>query len=153
MNIELGHWEYTFLTDDETAKKRKTFITEQFTELPYGFIYQITNKVNNKKYIGKKQCVTVKKLPPLKGMTNKRHKTVETDWKSYTSSSRELNEDIVKHGKDNFTFEILLWCNSKWELSYYEGKLQFELGVLLKDEYYNGIISLRIGKKPINSII
>tara|TARA_A100001515_G_C4517135_1_gene192126 strand:+ start:17 stop:418 length:402 start_codon:yes stop_codon:yes gene_type:complete len=130
--VDLGHWKG---------------VLEESVDLPYGFIYKITNLTNDKKYIGKKQCQTVKKRPPLKGRKNKRHETVETDWKTYTSSSNELNEHIRVHGKNNFKFEILRWCDSKWELSYYEAKLQFEEEVLLKDDYYNGIINLRIGKR------
>ena len=42
-------------------------------ELPYGFIYEITNITNSRKYIGKKQCQSVRKRPPLKGKKNKRH--------------------------------------------------------------------------------
>jgi len=113
-------------------------------EPPYGFVYQITNLTNNRKYIGKKQCVSVKKLKPLKGKKNKRHILTETDWKSYTSSSRELNEDINTQGKEKFQFEILKWCNSKSEMSYYEAKFQFDNDVLLNDNFYNGIINIRI---------
>ena len=116
-------------------------------ELPYGFIYEITNITNSRKYIGKKQCQSVRKRPPLKGKKNKRHVTVETDWKEYTSSSNQLNEDILELGKDKFMFKILRYCDSKWELAYYETKLQFELEVLLTNEYYNGIIQLRLGKR------
>ena len=129
---DLGHWEG---------------ILEEGTDLPYGFIYKITNLTNDKKYIGKKQCQSIKKRPPLKGKKNKRREIIETDWKSYTSSSNQLNKDLGVLGKDSFKFEILRWCDSKWELSYYEGKLQFEEEVLLKDDYYNGIINLRIGKR------
>lgn len=122
-------------------------------ETPYGFIYKITNLISNKCYIGKKQMVSVKKMPPLKGRKNKRHKEVETDWRTYTSSSNELNADIEKHGKDNFKFEILMFCNSKWELAYYETKIQFELDVLVSENFYNGIINCRIGKAPKSHII
>lgn len=115
-------------------------------ENPYGFIYEITNLSNNRKYIGKKQMLTVKKMPPLKGKKNKRHKTVETDWRTYTGSSNELNSDIEKYGKDNFKFEIIRFCGSKSELAYYEIKKQLEEDVLLKEEYYNGIINCRLGK-------
>jgi hypothetical protein len=74
-------------------------------------------------------------------------KELETDWKSYTSSSNQLNRDIEKLGKDKFKFKILRWCNSKWELAYNETRLQFEEEVLLREDYYNGIISVRIGKR------
>ena len=127
---DLGHWEG---------------ILEEGTDLPYGFIYKITNLTNDKKYIGKKQCQSIRKRPPLKGKKNKRHEKIETDWKTYTSSSNELNKDLEQLGKDNFKFEILRWCDSKWELSYYEARLQFKEEVLLRNDYYNGIINVRIG--------
>lgn len=133
--INLGHW-------------NSDIILLESNDLPFGFVYIITNCITNKKYIGKKQCKTVKKRAPLKGKTRKRREIVETDWKTYTSSSNDLNSDISIYGKNNFKFEILQWCNSKWMLSYVEAKLQFEHEVLLNDLYYNGIINLRIGKKP-----
>ena len=128
--VDLGHWEG---------------VLEENADLPYGFIYKITNLTNDKKYIGKKQCQSIRKRPPLKGKKNKRHEKIETDWKTYTSSSNELNKDLQQLGKDNFKFEILRWCDSKWELSYYEARLQFKEEVLLRNDYYNGIINVRIG--------
>lgn len=134
MEKDLGHW-ITELSD----------IPEEF----YGFVYKITNNITKKSYIGKKQAMTIKKLPPLKGKKNKRKKIVETDWKKYTSSSPELNKDISTLGKDNFTFQIIKFCTCKWELSYYEAELQFKEEVLFKpNEYYNGIINLRINRPP-----
>lgn len=133
---DFGHWNITEIPDSA-----------------YGFIYKITNLVNNKSYIGKKQMKSVKKMPPLKGRKNKRHKEVETDWRTYTGSSNELNADIEKYGKENFKFDILLFCNSKWELAYYESKIQFQLDVLVSENYYNGIINCRIGKAPKSHII
>jgi len=127
---DLGHWTTSL----------------EIPEKLVGFIYLITNNTNNKKYIGKKQIITTLKRKPLKGKTNKRHQQIETDWKTYTSSSIELNNDISKYGKDKFTFEILKFCNSKSALAYFEAKEQFDREVLLKEEYYNGIINLRIGK-------
>ena len=128
--VDLGHWEG---------------VLEESTDLPYGFIYKITNLTNDKKYIGKKQCQSIRKRPPLKGKKNKRHEKIETNWKTYTSSSNELNKDLEQLGKDSFKFEILRWCDSKWELSYYEARLQFKEEVLLRNDYYNGIINVRIG--------
>ena len=132
--MDLGHW--------------TTKLTIDGNNLPYGFIYIITNTATNKRYIGKKQMKSVKKLKPLKGRKNKRHFDIETDWKTYTSSSNDLNADIEKYGKDKFTFEIIHLCESKFELAYYETKKQFELDVLLKEGYYNGIINCRIGRAP-----
>ncbi|MAK54861.1 MAG: hypothetical protein CML17_03295 [Pusillimonas sp.] len=130
--MDNGHWD----------------IIQDMPEDPFGFIYEITNTLNNKSYIGKKQMVRKIKRKPLKGKKRKRIDYIESDWKTYTGSSDVLNEDIKKLGKDKFKFNILLFCNSKFELSYYEAKIQFEKDVLLNEKYYNGIINCRIGKAP-----
>lgn len=114
----------------------------------FGFIYEITNKVNGKKYIGKKQCIRKIKRKPLKGKTRNRIDHRESDWKTYTSSSKELNDDIEKQGIENFEFRILKICGSKWELGYEEIKEQIARDVLRRDDYYNGIINVRIGTPP-----
>lgn len=128
--IDLGHWECNI----------------EIPENPFGMVYVITNIIDNKKYIGKKQILTKKRKPPLKGKKRKRISIVETDWKTYTSSSNELNEDIKKHGKENFKFEIIRFCNSKSEMAYFEAKEQFDKDALIKEDYYNGIVNLRISK-------
>jgi hypothetical protein len=82
----------------------------------------------------------------LKGKKRKRIEFVESDWKSYISSSNELVQDLQKIGKEQFKFEILRFCSNKSQLAYYEAKEQFDREVLLKEDYYNGIINLRLGK-------
>jgi hypothetical protein len=118
------------------------------TEETFGFIYEITNTATNKKYIGKKQCQSRIKRKPLKGKIRNRIDYRESDWKLYTSSSNDLNEEIKIYGKDKFIFKILRTCDSKWALAYYEIKEQIDKEVLFKDEYHNGIINCRIGKAP-----
>ena len=134
--MDLGHW----------ILSEGVYIDEN----TFGFIYEIVNTVNGKKYIGKKQCKSKLKRKPLKGKKNKRIEIKESDWKVYTSSSNELNEDIRKHGKDKFIFRILRKCNSKWELAYFEIKEQLDNDVIIRDDYYNGIINVRIGRPPKN---
>jgi hypothetical protein len=119
----------------------------------FGFIYEIVCTPLNKKYIGKKQCVSRVKRKPLKGKTRNRIDQKQSDWKTYTGSSKELNEDIAKYGKENFTFTIVDWCGSKWELGYKEIKRQIENEVLLKEGFYNGVLNVRIGRPPKNLII
>jgi hypothetical protein len=134
--MNLGHWiisESIYLNEDT-----------------FGFIYEITNTVSGKKYIGKKQCKSKLKRKPLKGKKNKRVEIKESDWREYTSSSVELNEDIKKLGKDKFIFKIIRACGSKWELAYFEISEQLAKDVLLRDDYYNGIINVRIGRPPKN---
>lgn len=132
--MDLGHW----ILGENIVLKDSTF----------GFIYEITNTVSGKKYIGKKQCKSKLKKRPLKGKKNKRIEIKESDWRTYTSSSSDLNEDIKKYGKDKFIFKIIRPCMSKWELAYFEICEQIQKNVLMRDDYYNGIINVRIGRPP-----
>lgn len=107
-----------------------------------GYVYLITNILNNRKYIGKKLFV-FKKTKTIKG--KKKKYLVESDWKDYYGSSQSLLTDVETYGKDNFKREILKFCKTKSECSYYEAKFQFEFDVLLyPDIYYNDWISCRI---------
>lgn len=130
----LGHW---------ILKPGCTFNNESF-----GFIYEIKNNISGKMYIGKKICTSKIKKKPLKGKKRNRISTRESDWKTYTGSSNDLNEDIKKFGKENFSFTIIKECGSKWELGYEEIKEQISRGVILSDQYYNGILNVRIGRPP-----
>ena len=103
-----------------------------------GFVYLITNTTNNRKYIGKKLTQFKRSKKPLKGRTNKRRYTVESDWKDYYGSSDELSADVEQLGKDKFKREILYWCTSKSELSYIEAREQFSHKVLESRDWYNG---------------
>jgi hypothetical protein len=132
--MEYGHW----ILSENVNLDENTF----------GFIYEIVNKITNKRYIGKKQCFRKIKRKPLKGKTRNRISKGESDWRDYTSSSNDVNNDIKTYGKENFEFKILRICDSKWALAYYEIKEQIDKNVLFKDDYYNGIINCRIGKAP-----
>tara|TARA_B100000035_G_scaffold165556_1_gene141238 strand:- start:2112 stop:2534 length:423 start_codon:yes stop_codon:yes gene_type:complete len=113
------------------------------------FVYLITNTTNNKKYIGKKLAKFKKTRPPLKGKKNKRRSKVESDWKDYWGSSEHLQQDVQQLGEDKFTREILYYCESRGIASYLEAREQFERRVLETDEYYNGIINVRVGGSKI----
>jgi len=117
-----------------------------------GFVYIITNKNNDMKYIGKKFFWSTRKLPPLKGKSRKRTKIVESDWRDYHGSSEEVKRLLVEQGSDIFEREILHLCKSKGELSYIELLEQIERRVLLDDTYYNGIINVRINKSHLKSL-
>ena len=121
-------------------------------ELPIeaeGFVYLITNTTNDRKYIGKKLAKFKTTKPPLKGKKNKRRGTKESDWRTYWGSSDHLNADVLALGEDKFTREILYYCPSRGVLSYLEAKEQFDRKVLESDEYYNGIINVRVGSSKI----
>ena len=115
------HWKY----------KNKPDPTSHF-----GFVYTITNIKTSKSYIGCKQYFYTRKK-----------KKVESNWKTYTGSSKHLNEDIKKHGKRNFKFEIIGEYKNKRSLKYYECYYQMINHVLTKklegsDEaaYYNNYV-------------
>jgi hypothetical protein len=121
---------------------------EELNELPKGceaFVYLITNKTNGMMYVGKKLAKFKVTKAPLKGKKNKRRSTKESDWREYWGSSDRLNADVEQLGPENFTREILHFCPSRGIASYLEAKEQFERKVLETDDYYNGIINVRIG--------
>ena len=118
---------------------------EEIPDNYIGFVYLITNLTDGKKYIGKKLAKFKKTRPPLKGKKRKRKSLVESDWQTYWGSSEHLLADIKEIGPENFSREILYFCTTRGQLSYLEAKEQFDREVLLTDEYYNGIINVRIG--------
>ena len=118
----------------------------------YGFIYRITNTINGHDYVGRKYFTTIKKRPPLKGKKNKRRETIETDWKEYWGSSPRLLADIEQLGKDKFTREIIHLCKSRGETNYMEAYYQFTEGVLLRENNYNGIIQIKLGKNSVKDV-
>jgi hypothetical protein len=121
---------------------------EVLEELPKGceaFVYLITNNTNGMKYVGKKLAKFKVTKQPLKGKTNKRRSTKESNWRDYWGSSDRLNADVERIGAANFTREILHFCPSRGIASYLEAREQFERRVLESDNYYNGIINVRVG--------
>lgn len=122
------------------------FNSEDIPKDAVGFVYIIRNELTTKKYLGKKNFFRTIVRPPLKGQKRKRRTIVESDWKTYTGSSTEVNRQVSEHGIDSFSREILEICFSKGMLSYQEAKKQFDLDVLLDDNYLNGIIQVRINR-------
>ena len=107
MSKPLGHWNY----------KGDTFVVDDY----FGFIYLITVSVpdgNPIRYIGKKQFHSYKKT--------KRDK--ESNWKSYTSSSKHINE--LKGNGSDMSYEMIQLFETRGGLSAAECKVQWYLDVL-----------------------
>jgi len=124
---------------------------EKIDEGYIGFVYEITDSSNGKKYIGKKLLSSTRKLPPLKGKTRKRKKCVQSDWEKYYGSS-ETVKALVESRQSDFIRRIVYLCKSKGELSYMEAKEQFDREVLLTDDFYNEFIGVKIHSNHVKSL-
>jgi hypothetical protein len=119
-------------------------VNSELLENYLGFVYNITNLTNNRKYIGKKLLKRTK-TTQVKG--KKKRTLVESDWKKYYGSNKELQADVELLGVHNFKREILRLCKTKGECNYYEAREQFLLDVLSNPEYYNTWIQVKVHRK------
>lgn len=116
-------------------------VVDQPPDCAHSFVYEITNTISGRRYIGKKSLVKRK----LKKSGNRKSKIfVESDWREYYGSNKELLADVKYYGEVNFTREILCWCKTKGDANYYELKHQILNEVLEREDYYNIYIGSRI---------
>ena len=120
---DYGHWTVNF----------KDFNQSEW----HGFIYLITEVPTGRTYIGKKVFRHKRSLPPLKGKVNRRIKWKESDWKTYTGSSSELNLNMKHRGKEQYTFEILSLHETKASLTYKEIEMMIVRDALRDRNCYN----------------
>ena len=129
-----------------------TYNDNEYNETPeeyQGFVYIITELDTDKKYIGKKFFWKPKTLPVTKKRKRRVKTRIESDWRKYYGSSKEVQQLLELKGSDNFKRVILRLCKTKGECSYYEAKHQFDNDVLLRDDYYNEFIGCKIHSKHI----
>jgi len=118
-----------------------------------GFVYEITDTLNGKRYIGKKKLSSTRTLKPLKGQRRKRKVVSESDWMDYYGSSEEVKALVEEFGRERFTRKILRLCKTTAETSYYEMKEQIENDVLLKpDEFYNAFVGGKIHRNHLKHL-
>jgi len=86
----------------------------------FGFVYEITNNLTGRKYIGRK----------------------------FYWSKATTRDDIYREGMENFTFKILHQWKSSTAVRYMECKVQWQRKVLESDAYYNGWIEEFKGPAP-----
>ena len=126
----MSHWLY------------KNKILEEAPEGYFGFVYLITNLKSGRKYIGRKYFGTTRRV---KVAGKKRRKVIRKDsnWKDYTGSSKELNEDIKTLGMLQFRFEILILGKTKGQVNYLEENLHHRFHVPSNEQFYNDCIGPR----------
>ena len=128
-------------------------IIDETPEEYQGFVYCITEISTGKKYIGKKFFWRPKTLPITKTRKRRVKTRVESDWRLYYGSSKEVQQLVESTGREGFKREILKLCKTKGECSYWEAKLQFQYDVLLKEEYYNEFIGCKIHSKHVKGLL
>jgi hypothetical protein len=147
-----------------TTSVEDLIFNEDFNINDYeGYIYITSFLDLNKHYIGKKNFfhnTNVKlgkkelaNLPITRGKKpSKKKVTKESDWKIYYGSSSEVKDLLKITSKDKITRTVLHICKTKKELTYYECKYLFQMGVLEpenKDLYINDNIQGRFFKKDL----
>lgn len=104
-----------------------------------GFVYVITHNETQKSYIGKKTFWSHRKLKP----SDKRRTTVESDWRVYCGSNKEV-QLLFKKNPSHFTRTILYLCTTKYGMSYNEDRLLYAYNVLEHpDLFFNDNIACK----------
>jgi len=123
----------------------------------YGFVYIITNLETNKFYIGKKaflhnkkKKLTKKEIAEHTGVGRKpttRVDKVDSGWKNYYGSSKELLADVKLLGEDKFERVIIHFAKNKKQLTFLELQEQIIYNVLFTDNSYNDNIAGKYFRK------
>ena len=110
------------------------------------FVYCITNIKTKKAYIGKK-LLQKTKTRQVKG--KKKRTKIESDWKEYYGSNKQLQEDVEKIGTKYFRREILHLCKTKGTANYLEMREQIDRRVLESDQWYNEWVMVKVHRSHI----
>lgn len=120
-----------------------------------GFIYRITHMETGVFYIGQKSFYSTRtvKLSKKKsdelwsgrGRKPTKQKTrKESEWRTYCSSSKEVNELIEKYGVGEFMWEVLECSCSSSQLDYDEAKWMILTKCLFNEKCLNQWLSLKV---------
>ena len=124
---------------------------EDLPEDTFGFIYKITNKIDGKFYIGKKQIMSqtnvklgkkeLEALPTQRGKKPSKKLVIkESNWVEYMGSNKFLLEDIKNLGEKKFMKEIIIICPNKKLLTYWELATQCRYDVLQVNSYNDNLL-------------
>ena len=121
---------------------------KEMTDMPensFGFIYVVTHTPTGRKYLGKKQLISVQKKALGKKelalitdgrASKKKTVTKESDWKTYYGSHAEIKQLIKDKKHFEFTREILIFTPNKKLHTYYENKFLFSECVIEPNSNY-----------------
>jgi hypothetical protein len=106
----------------------------------FGFVYVITDP-DNRHYIGRKYLhkTVRRKAGKLK---------VSTDWSTYWSSSPDIQKRTAID-TCGWQRRIIALAPTRGTVNYAEAWLQMKLNVLTNQQFINGIVGVRIGRKAI----
>jgi len=109
-----------------------------------GFVYVIIEEDTDMVYYGIKKFWKKVRYKPLKGKKNKRIKIVETDWKTYDTSSPIMQQKLEEK-RTNYKKQILRVCESVTEMKAHEAYYQLLHYVEGNwHKLYNEVINLRL---------
>ena len=104
------------------VSKWADLMLDEYKEPEYGFIYETTNKINGKKYIGQHK----RTMNP---------KDIDDSW--YLGSGTALARAIAKYGKENFERKIIYECDCQQQLDYMERIFIYHYDAASSRDYYN----------------
>lgn len=119
---------------------------EEIPEGAIGFVYEIHNTINGRRYIGKKNFF-FSKTKQVKG--KKKKIKVESDWKTYYGSNKDLQDHVALYGEHRFERKIMKICRTKGEMTYYETKYIFATDAVISEDYYNDWVMCRVRKNHV----
>ena len=114
----------------------------------YGFVYILENNLTGRKYIGKK-FFTKAGSNTVKGKRKKVRKS--SDWLEYHGSNKVVQEE-VKLGIP-FKKTILHLCKTRSECAYWETVEIISQCALVREDYYNDWLMVRVRKDHLKNII
>lgn len=118
--------------------------TQERTKFHIGFVYLIRELNTGMKYYGIKKLHKRIRRKPLKGYKRVRIDYVESDWKTYITSSPIMQKKITEN-KDNYVFAIVDFCESVTDMKAREAYYQLKHYVDgMFHELYNEVINLRL---------
>ena len=144
----------------------KLVTVDDIPENAHGFIYRIVHIPTGRFYIGKKsltssrtkkigkrELVKIKEERKANGISgrlpSKRVVKSDSDWMDYFSSNEWIKGEVKAGKSEEFSREILQFCHSKKNLSYWETWWQFHYDVLNNENSLNDNVGGRYYRKDV----